>query len=57
LLKLDASKVHLFKELGKEINPVRTEQGTIAPLGDRLYLETDIKKEYLIQAFQQAEII
>ncbi|HBL75543.1 MAG TPA: hypothetical protein DD458_09975 [Prolixibacteraceae bacterium] len=56
-LNLDASKVCLYKQLGKKISVSRANNGVVVPLGDRHYLEIDLDRETVISAFRNAEIL
>lgn len=56
-LKLDADKIHLYKNLGQEIKLTKTKDGVILPLSDRHYLEIDIDKDKVISAFKNAKML
>lgn len=56
-LGLDADKVHLYKQLGKEIPVTRSNNGIVVPVGDRFYLETDLDPETVVSAFKNAKTL
>ena len=56
-LTLDAEKVHLYKQLGKEIPVTRANNGIVIPVGGRFYLETDLDLEAVTSAFKDAKVL
>ncbi len=53
-LGINKAKVHLFKELGKEIPVKEKSNGIIIPASERLYLQVDMPREKVIEAFRKA---
>jgi hypothetical protein len=43
--------------LGKEIKLGKTAHGIVLPLGDRYYLETELDRKEVIEAFLKARIM
>ncbi len=56
-LNLSSDHIRLYKQPGKEIQPVKTAQGIILPASDRFYLETDLERDQVIEAFKKAKIL
>jgi len=56
-LEMNASKVHLYKELGKEVR-IQKEKGFVTvPAGNIHYLEFDLPKEVAVAIFRNARML
>ena len=56
-LKLDPEKIHLYKQLGKEIQVIKEDGRVVVPVGDRQFMETTLDMEILISAFEDAVVL
>lgn len=56
-LNINPNKVHLEKELGKEILVKEDNNGIIIPAGERRYLQVDMPREKVIAAFMEATLL
>jgi hypothetical protein len=56
-LNINSEKVHLSRELGKEIPVRKNNNGIIIPIGERRYLQVDMSREKVIEAFREATLL
>lgn len=56
-LKLKASNIRLYKELGQQLEIQTVGEEVIIPVADRYFLHSDMPREEIIEAFKNAEII
>jgi hypothetical protein len=54
---LDANHARLYKQPGKAIKITKSKYGVILPVNDRHYLETELSRAQVTEAFQKAKII
>jgi hypothetical protein len=55
-IPVNANKVLLFKDLGKNIPVKESEKGVMVPAGDRRFLEINLPEELVLKAFKEAVI-
>ena len=56
-IAVDPGKVHLFRELGKEMPLRKTNGGVTIPYGDRQYLLVDLPKQKALSLWNSAKVI
>jgi hypothetical protein len=56
-LNLNSKSVHLERELGKELPVKEDNNGIIIPAGERRYLQVDLPRDKVIEAFEEATLL